>query len=882
MLSDVRDALDLLYGANAATLPRSVRREAEKTLLTLRRLPAAEAMAICTSLLTDGPASALFAAQTTAHLCRTQEPGDTGADAVLGLLRAAVAAGFSNAILTQFSLAVCALVGRLKAWPMVALVPTLRGALDGSPVLLELLTLLPEEIGSNHLALGGDLLDEVREQLCSSAAPAVVELCLATLGAADGGAAALRCLAAWAKGSILPWPTLAPAMDASIGATRAATELAPLQAGCDLLVAAAEADWEGDRSATSFGGARHLSAALALRPTFEAASAQAAHAAGSPHGAAPVDVAAALAGLYGSIGSCHLRRDTGERGGDAPPPAATAPEFAPLLELMLGALAHPSPEVVLPAVQFWARDAHLGDASVLCSHAAATRPLVAALVAACEFPPAFEARADLWDGYIEKKIEVRAAAAAVVAELLPSPPLLEAAGWLVETAATEAAALLSVADPLGPLLPLTDGQVLPPAALPSSDALPWRRLEAALHTLAALAPTVGADAAASAQLRQSTALARLLESLPALPPRRLLWRSAAAAASELGLALGDTPPPPLLVACTAHLARTFAVSADGDDDASDFTLPAAEGDGGGGGEPLHAGVASLRRLCSSAAAAARLAALDGVFDGVHEAYASCTGELRRLIFLLRRPTPASQRALQEAAGAADGDQAKVSALLSCACVLAAATAPAAAADERAQQLCAPLFAALRTVAAAPRPLPPPAVALAAVALRRLRTVATHAGSAQPGLLGALAADWVAFRAVAVALAAERRSKALRSLCGFLADALRHGGGAAPPLIEAVAQLSAELLRGGGGGGEAARPPPFVLAPLAAAVDRGAGAAPAAASEAAAAYPRWTRRSRRYSVRGSTPPSPSSSRSSPRRRRAHRRAARRRRVGGGAR
>ena len=25
----------------------------------------------------------------------------------------------------------------------------------------------------------------------------------------------------------------------------------------------------------------------------------------------------------------------------------------------------------------------------------------------------------------------------------------------------------------------------------------------------------------------------------------------------------------------------------------------------------------------------------GVFDGVHEAYASCTGELRRLIFLLR-------------------------------------------------------------------------------------------------------------------------------------------------------------------------------------------------------------------------------------------------------
>ena len=35
MLSDVRDALDLLYGANAATLPRSVRREAEKTLLTL-------------------------------------------------------------------------------------------------------------------------------------------------------------------------------------------------------------------------------------------------------------------------------------------------------------------------------------------------------------------------------------------------------------------------------------------------------------------------------------------------------------------------------------------------------------------------------------------------------------------------------------------------------------------------------------------------------------------------------------------------------------------------------------------------------------------------------------------------------------------------------
>ena len=96
MLSDVRDALDLLYGANAATLPRSVRREAEKTLLTLRRLPAAEAMAICTSLLTDGPASALFAAQTTAHLCRTQEPGDTGADAVLGLLRAEIRVGTSS------------------------------------------------------------------------------------------------------------------------------------------------------------------------------------------------------------------------------------------------------------------------------------------------------------------------------------------------------------------------------------------------------------------------------------------------------------------------------------------------------------------------------------------------------------------------------------------------------------------------------------------------------------------------------------------------------------------------------------------------------------------------------------------------------------------
>ena len=262
---------------------------------------------------------------------------------------------------------------------------------------------------------------------------------------------------------------------------------------------------------------------------------------------------------------------------------------------------------------------------------------------------------------------------------------------------------------------------------------------------------------------------------------------------------------------------------------------------------------------------------------------SCTGE-QEAIFLLRRPTPASQRALQSAAGVADGDQAKVSALLSCACVLAAATAGAAAADERAQQLCAPLFAALRTVAARRGTTSrQPAVALADVALRRLRTVATHAGGAQPGLLGALAADWVAFRAVARARC-ERRSKAPAALCGFLADALACGGGAAPPLVDAVAQLSAELLRGGGGGGEAARPPPFVLAPLAAAVDRGAAARrPPRRGGGGRLRPAVDAAVEETALSSaSTPPSPSSSRSSPRRHSAQPRAARRRRVGGGAR
>ena len=123
LLAAVRSALDVLYGAGAPLASRATRRAAERSLLSLRRADARSAMGVCVVLLqgTDA-AAATFAAQTVAHLCRFQEPGTNWPSSLLDLLRAAVEGRAGKPVLTQLSLAICALTARKRAWAAPELV----------------------------------------------------------------------------------------------------------------------------------------------------------------------------------------------------------------------------------------------------------------------------------------------------------------------------------------------------------------------------------------------------------------------------------------------------------------------------------------------------------------------------------------------------------------------------------------------------------------------------------------------------------------------------------------------------------------------------------------------------------------------------------------
>ena len=337
MLAETRAALDVLYGPEAVRAERATRRQAEKTLLQLRRADAAQALDVCVALLaTPNDPSAVFAAQTVAFLCRNKDPTASWADAVLGLLRSAVDAGHAKAVQTALSLAVCALVARLKAWPAATLVASVLaglGASDGASAphalaALALLTLLPEELENEQLAISEWILDECRGDL-SSAASAPLVAFAGPLLATPHAAAALRCLGAWTRASLVPWPSLALAMPAALDATRAAlvapavataeaaaARLEQLQSGCELLSSAAAADFDGERADL------FVEAVLGLRPGFEAVGAEAAAAASRADGSGELatGAAAALSALYAEVATSY---------------AAAVAKHPPLLELLL-------------------------------------------------------------------------------------------------------------------------------------------------------------------------------------------------------------------------------------------------------------------------------------------------------------------------------------------------------------------------------------------------------------------------------------------------------------------------------------------------------------------------------------------------------------------
>ena len=830
MLTDIRAALEVLFGPNDAQVPRATRRSAEKTLLQLRKADAAEALNVCVNLLAEpGSHSALFAAQTVAFLCRNREPAAGWADAVLGLLRSAVDAGHVKAVHTQLSIAACALVARLKAWPAATLIPSVLsgvGAIAGvalpaphTRAVLDLFTLLPEELENEQLAVPEWVLDECRGDLMSSAAASLVGFA-APLLTTEHATAALRCLAVWTKGGLLPWEALAPALPAALEATTAALVVArfedasaqrrleQLQAGCDVLTAAAAADFEAERADL------FIEAVLRLRQSFEEVAREA-EGAGQRAGASAemgVQATIALATLYAEVGASY---------------SAAVAKHPGLLQLLLATVSHPEPRVVLPVVGFWSR----AGSAVLTAHAAATQPLLAALMVAAQYPPNMDDRADLDDGFLDAKLELRAAVHTTVRTTLLgveaghdeagapgtdgaptrvpsiSSALLEATGWLLCSARDDAAALTSHKRHL------TDDA----ATQPAGELGLSRRLEATLHVLIALVP--GFARAGAYTVLTSQALAELLCKLPSLPDGRAgpaLWRSAAVCAGEVAMALDTALPPPLLHACAYAVTRSLAFQeaqeADGEDDA--FTVLED-------GHALHAGVSALWRWCShGSSGAAQLAALPTLFETVGSAY---------------------ERSMQRDEGhggtLATGTlaTAKATKLLQVLSTLAAATQPTEAAHARVELLCAPMVAALRRVAAAAAAGSAGGAAaaepsVAALAFEQLSTVARYAGRVAPGLLATLSADWATLRAVALGLVSQ--PSVLHAACALLADTLRcaHGAGT-PAFVEAAGQLALELMRANGFGGKA---PPAVLMPLAAAIERtyASAAEGAAASQAA--------------------------------------------------
>ena len=837
LLHETRQALNVLYGDPSAQVTRQLRRAAERQLLALRKAEPATAMNVCVSLLGEGnPAAATFAAQTVAHLCRFREPETTWGAALLGLLHGALTAGHSKAVLTQLSLAVCALTARKRAWAapelIGAVVQHLHAPASPSALVaaLRLLALLPEEMHSDQLALSADHIFELADELQRGAAPALVDLCTRALVSAPAeqppalAAASLHCLSSWVSSGLVSWPVLAPALSAAMQATAAPlsggsaalTEerVEQLTAGCALLTAAAGANDETEIVEAI------ITATLSMRGAFTescaaAASAGAAGTAPAPHALA---AAAALAALYADVGSCY-----GEH----------AARYGDLLDVLLTATGHACAEVALPALGFWCRAGRV----VLSSHPAATQPLLAALVGACEYPTDVGAR-DAADW--EQLEEVRATALRVVSAALVSssdagetderdegsqvgahaaPPaaVLEACGWLLTAAASQAQALTASPDPLN--VPPSGP---PPSPPPSNDPLQWRQLEACLHLLGALAPALASPEPAARQVTLSPAATSLIGALPVLPARRALWREAALTASALGLVLDPVQQAPLLTACCSAAARTLNV--DEADESGDE--PFAFGLIGADAVVVHAGASALWQLCSgSAAVAAQLAASPGVFDAIVQAHVAC-------------------------ASATDGSsegRPKAICLLKVLCVLARCSDPSIS-DQRLQLLCAPITTSMRAALAsvvppppggggAPIPAAPPAAAAAVVAtmLGQLTTIARHGGRVQPGVLGVLASEWSTIRNASLAFALEAR--ATHAVCHLLSAALTSCDGAVRALIEAAAQLSTELTRAAV---SRQRPPPCVLEPLTSAILRiyvpseGAAAAGSGSTPAAAA------------------------------------------------
>ncbi|XP_011206982.2 transportin-3 isoform X2 [Bactrocera dorsalis] len=113
-------------------------------------------------------------------------------------------------IVTQLSLAVADLALLMAAWkqPIIDLLELLSPQAQSVWPLLEILTLLPEEIDSRYLRLGSNRREEIHKQL-DAAAPKVLEFLCICLQRSDGHQerllnCTLRCFSAWVAVQAIP------------------------------------------------------------------------------------------------------------------------------------------------------------------------------------------------------------------------------------------------------------------------------------------------------------------------------------------------------------------------------------------------------------------------------------------------------------------------------------------------------------------------------------------------------------------------------------------------------------------------------------------------------------------------------------------------------
>jgi hypothetical protein len=681
LVAEIEPALSVVYGAGVANATRKERREAERILLSLRRIdPPSTAMQACFSLLEHQDAAyATFAAQTITYFCRHRDTEPGWFPSLVAALRVAADAGRPHAVSTAIALGITALYCRRRACAAGELVGAIAhglGLLGGAEAsvariqaALRVFVLLPEEQLSDHLALGSLAIEELREELSGFASAQLVQLCMPQLGATRKSswltATALECLSAWVQGGMLPWLTITPMMQPAMQATTAALasivagaeeeEFMPVaRAGCGLLSAVAGLNDEEDVAD------QVLHAALTLGPGFtsacEQAAAQARLTVGGHVGDEPsppttmADVGGVLATLFADVGNAYH---------------PILGKHTQLLDLLLAAARHPCTEVSLPSLGFWRRSGH----AVLADFPSATQPLLAALVEAVQYPADMAMRDSAsWELKDEQRAEARHVLRAALvgvsssggqgsaagADACALTPLRGAAAeslvWLLEAAAAEAVRLASSPDPL--LLP---SGPLPPTTPPSADPLPWQPLEAQMHLLAvALASWTSPGAAAcdgakipsgARALLSSSAAANLLSAISSLPARRALWREAAILCGEWAVAMhtkvdavepsGEASalesafPEPLLMACCAAIGRTLGIDESGassriadpdddDDDDEPFEFVTLADPASSG--QLHAGASALWRMGSTAAVAVRLAAQPDGFDAVLRAW----------------------------------------------------------------------------------------------------------------------------------------------------------------------------------------------------------------------------------------------------------------------